>query len=360
MNDDRRLRHAVLALGLVIAIVVILYYGKGLLIPLAVAALLAMLFNPMMKWLERKGLGRGLAVTLCTLVLVLFVGGLVFLLGQQVASFADDWPQIKERATEQIRQIRDFVTGSPAVGSESPTDQKPGGGQAGAGEGGRMLGIPLPNISGGEATGLLARFLSVMGDFLLMLVYFVLLLVQKERLKEFVLRRAGAGERGEARRTIDEASEVAQAYLRGRLLLIAILAVIYSVGFSIFGLRNAIFIGIFGAFLSIIPYLGNLVAGFLAVGLAFVSGGDMTQVLGVVGVMAAAQVIESYVLEPLVVGQKVDINPLFTILVVIGFTILWGPVGAIVAIPIAGIVRIVFDHIDGLKDYAYLLSSEKK
>ena len=74
--------------------------------------------------------------------------------------------------------------------------------------------------------------------------------------------------------------------------------------------------------------------------------------------MSAGQLLESYILEPLVVGKKVDLNPLTTVVVVVVFTIMWGPVGAIVAIPIAGIARVVFAHVPQLQDYGFLLGEE--
>jgi len=168
-------------------------------------------------------------------------------------------------------------------------------------------------------------------------VYVVLFLAQKERLREFILRRMPDSERGTTHQTINESRDVVQKYLRGRLILILILTVLYSAGFLIVGLDYAILIAVLVAVLSIIPYLGNLIGGVFAAALAF-AGDD--------------------ILTPLIVGDEVDINPLTTIVCVVGMSILWGPVGAIIAIPIFAILRIIFSHVDGLKDYAYLLGQK--
>jgi predicted PurR-regulated permease PerM len=81
-------------------------------------------------------------------------------------------------------------------------------------------------------------------------------------------------------------------------------------------------------------------------------------ILGILGTIAVAQLLESYILTPLIVGDEVDINPLTTIVAVIGFTVMWGPVGAIVAIPIVAILRVICQHVEGLEDYAYLLGQD--
>jgi predicted PurR-regulated permease PerM len=74
--------------------------------------------------------------------------------------------------------------------------------------------------------------------------------------------------------------------------------------------------------------------------------------------MSIAQMLESYVLTPMIVGDEVSLNPLTTIICVVGMSILWGPIGAIIAIPMFAILRIVFSHVDGLKNYAYLIGQK--
>lgn len=377
----------VLKIALIIGIVLILYYGRKLFIPLAIAGLLAMLFNPMQNALERHGWARKWSVTACTIVLLLIFGGLFFGLGQQVANFADQWPKIKRQAVEKLEQVHSQIAGEEAAAStqnatnsadaegqnnasgnqqqpadsSSSTGGNPEQSTQGGGSSGSSGGLALDQMSQQQVSQILNTILTTIGDFLLMIVYFILLLAQKDRLYEFALRRAGAGrDRAETKQTLDQSTQVAHEYLKGRLILIAILAVAYGIGFSVLGLQYALFIAVFASVLTIIPYLGNIIGGVLALGIAVISGGDTTQLLGVIGIMSVAQLLESYILEPLIVGRSVDINPLFTIIFVVAFTLIWGPIGAIVAIPIGGILRIVFKHIDGMQDYAFLIEEENK
>ncbi len=355
MKVSPKLAGFVLRVLAIVGVVIILYFGKSVLTLLTVSGLIAVLLDPVDNKLREWGWKPGLAIAGAVFLLLLFFAGLFFAIGQQAASFAENWPQIEERITDQIEKAKEQIPmlpgGTPLGGEEAapaPDDSAASSGSI------------FSNFSLGQQqiTGALSSTLGILGDFLLMFVYVVLFLSQKERLREFVLRRAPDSKRGEAHQTINEAADVVQKYLKGRLILIVILTVLYGIGFTLVGLDYAILIAVLVAVLSIIPYLGNIIGGTFAVAIALASGGGSTMILGVLGTMALAQMLESYILTPLIVGDEVDINPLTTIVAVIAFTVMWGAVGAIVAIPVVAIMRIVFRHIDGMEDYAYLLGQE--
>ena len=372
MQDSPKLLGFVLRLAAVIGVVAILYFGKSVLLMLTIAGLIAVLLDPLDNKLRGWGWKPGLAIAASVMVVVLFFAAIFAAIGQQANSLAEDWPKIEERLTEQVEKARSQVPmlGGGGGGESASQDssstaqdstaasaagQSASGGSGGGGGGSLLEQLPFGSE---QITGALSTTMSVLGDFLLMFVYIVLFLSQKERLREFVLRRAPDDKRGETHQTINEATDVAQHYLKGRLILILILSVLYGIGFSLVGLDYAIVIAVLVAILSIIPYLGNIIGGGIAVAIAIASGGGSTTIFGVLGTMALAQVLESYILTPLIVGDEVDINPLTTIVAVIGFSVMWGAVGAIVAIPVIAMVRIVFKHIRGMEDYAYLLGQE--
>ena len=361
MQPSVKLQAFVLRLFAVIGIVTVLYYGRGVLLLLTVAGLIAMLLNPIDNKLRSWGAKPGIAITGATLVLMLFFAALFFAVGKQATRFVNNWPKIQERLTEQVEQAREQIPLLPGDPSSTPaadstsTQPPPAPGTATGSSGNVLRSLP---IGGKQITGALSSTLGILGDFLLMLVYVVLFLAQKERLYEFLVRRAPDEERATMKETVNQASDVAQNYLKGRLILIVILSVLYGIGFSLVGLDYALVVSVLVAVLSIIPYLGNIIGGVLAMAIAIASGGGSSMILGILGTMAAAQTLESYILTPLIVGDEVDINPLTTVVAVIAFTVMWGPVGAIVAIPIVAIIRVICVHVDGLKDYGYLLGQD--
>jgi len=152
--------------------------------------------------------------------------------------------------------------------------------------------------------------------------------------------------------------KLSEDYLIGRLILIFILAVIYSIGLSAFGLKNALFISIFAAILTLIPYVGNVIGFVLALAMALFSGGGFWVYIGVAITFSVAQFVESYILEPFVVGDKVNLNPLVTILVVVLGGAVWGITGMIISIPLFGILKIACDHIPSLSPIGYALGND--
>ena len=111
---------------------------------------------------------------------------------------------------------------------------------------------------------------------------------------------------------------------------------------------------------NISSFVGNLTGTALTIAMSLVQGGDMNMVIGILLVYGFVQFIQTYLLEPLIVGAEVSINPLFTIVGLVAGEMLWGIPGMILAIPLMGITKIIFEHIEPLKPFAYLIGSDEK
>ncbi len=159
---------------------------------------------------------------------------------------------------------------------------------------------------------------------------------------------------------LDDTQKVTVKYLSGLFLMIVCLWVMYGIGFSLLGVENAIFFAILCGLLEIVPFIGNLTGTALTIAMSLVQGGDMNMVLGILVVYGLVQFIQTYLLEPLIVGAEVSINPLFTIVGLVAGEMIWGIPGMILAIPLLGITKIVFEHVEPLKPFAYLIGSEEK
>jgi predicted PurR-regulated permease PerM len=153
---------------------------------------------------------------------------------------------------------------------------------------------------------------------------------------------------------------VGQQYLTSLGLMIVLLWIMYGIGFSIVGVKSAIFFAILCGVLEIIPFIGNLTGTTLTVMMVFSQGGNSSMVIGVIITYLFVQFIQTYLLEPLVVGHGVNINPLFTIMVLVAGELIWGLPGLVLAIPLLGMIKIICDHIEPLKPYGFLIGEEKK
>ncbi len=155
-----------------------------------------------------------------------------------------------------------------------------------------------------------------------------------------------------------ESVGIAQSYLFGKLLLIILLAIIYSAGLSFSGLEDAILIAVIAAILTLIPYVGNFLGYGLAIVMAFLSGLGLPVAVGVTLTFVVTQFIESYVLQPYIVGDKVNLNPVATIVVVVLGGSVWGIIGMLISIPVLGILKVVFDQVPALHSLGYLIGQE--
>lgn len=324
-----------------------LYYAKEFLIPLAIGSVLATLFLPLCKLMEAKKMSRGFASSVCLLVLLLFIAGIGVLLGWQISELASDITILKQRAIETSADIQEFIFERFGITLEKQS---------------RLFKSQQPNVDGMiyTVTGSLAAFFT---NFFLMLVYIFGLLYYRSHIKSFLLKFSSPSQRPEVEKLIYSVAHVSQEYLLGLSKMIVCLWIMYSIGFSIVGVKNAVFFAILCGLLEIVPYIGNLTGTLITVLVAVLQGASSTMVFGIIGTYSLIQLTQGWVLEPIIVGSQVKINPLFIIISLVIGELIWGLPGVFLAIPLVAIFKIVSDHIEPLKPYGFLVGeveSKKK
>jgi predicted PurR-regulated permease PerM len=329
-------------------VVLILVYGKPFFVPIAFAGLLSMLLLPVSKWLQSKGVGNVLSILLSMLAFVGFFVLVILFISWQVSDIAENASKLEQQVTQKYQQLRDFLSTTYGI---SPERQQEMIKEQQASSSGKVSSV-LTAVIGGAG--------SFLTNLLLVLVYIFLFTFFRGRIKGFILRLVPESEKGNAVSCIRKTQETAQKYLKGLFLMIIFLWVMYAIGFSIAGVKNAFFFAILCGLLEIIPFVGNLTGTALTLLMSLVQGGDMNLVIGILVTYGLVQFIQSYLLEPLVVGSGVDINPMATIVGLVAGELLWGIPGMVLAIPIMGMMKVIFDHIPVMQPYAYLLGQEKK
>ncbi|HEY0677429.1 MAG TPA: AI-2E family transporter [Chitinophagaceae bacterium] len=324
-----------------------LYFARAFLIPIAFAGLLSMLFLPLSRKMENKGMKRALATLLCILILLAAVAAIVSLLAWQVNDLAGDAEQMEQRVTQMINQFKQSINKNFGI---SPKRQE------------EILEQQASGAGGGSSivSGFFGSIMGFLVDALLVLVYIFLFMYFRRHLKTFILKLIPQADKNNAQQIIHDTQQVAQQYLSGLGMMIVGLWIMYGIGFSIVGVKNAIFFAILCGLLEIVPFVGNLTGNALTVLMAISQGGGFNMVLGIIITYAIVQFFQTYILEPLVVGAEVNINPLFTIIIIVLGEMVWGIPGMILAIPLLGIVKIICDHIESLKPYGYLIGGEPK
>jgi predicted PurR-regulated permease PerM len=343
------LKRTALILVIIFLSAVIVYYGRSFLIPLTFAGLLAALLLPVTQWLQRKGVNRAISILLAMMLLVGFAAGLIALLSWQISDLAKDAPQIEKQVTEQYQKIQQYISDTFQISKSKQQEII------------KEQGSSAP----GKATGLLTDFVAGFGGFLtdtiLCLVYIFLFIYYKDHLKRFIIRIVPADKKDIALDVVHRSAKVTKQYLTGLSLMIITLWIMYGIGFSIAGVKSPIFFAILCGLLEIVPFIGNIIGTTLTVLVTLMQGGGTNVVLGILITYGIVQFVQTYILEPLVVGAEVDINPLFTVLCLVVGELFWGLPGMILAIPLMGVTKIICDHVEPLKPFGELIGgSEKK
>jgi predicted PurR-regulated permease PerM len=344
----------VYALLAFVLITSILYFTKLLFMPLAMAGVLALVAMPLSDLLEKKGMNRVFASLICGLVFILFMSGIIALLmwhvkniARDLAAIGQDFSAMMDRFQQDLHEKlgvtpskQELLPSAPAMGS---------GSGLGSGSGG----------IGGMVEAIMSGSMSVVVNLILILVYMIMLLCQRHRFKEFFLQLAPVDTQSQTKMILLRSVRVVQHYLFGLGIVIVCLWVMYSIGFSIIGVKNAIFFAILCGLLEIIPFVGNLTGSTLTSLMALSQGGGWGMVAGVLCAYCIIQFIQFYIISPMVMRAQLNVNPLFTIFILIAGELMWGITGMILAIPFLGIAKMLCDNFKVLQPVGYLIGREK-
>lgn len=320
--------------------------AKSFFAPFMMALILSLVVLPLASRMERF-MKRSISALLSSILLFLISLGLMAIISFQLRSLAEDWPKITEMMKPKIEQIENFALEHTPL-SKNDLQKARNGSSTESGM-----------TSSSKITDFMKKVTSFLANYILVFIYIFFLLNYRHIFRDFLLNVFPDRKRDTVKTIITESARVAPQYLIGRLMLIGLLIILYSIGLGVSGVSNFILISVIAALLSLIPYVGNVIAFLMAVVFGFVSTGDTMTLVGIALTFTIAQFVESYVLEPYVVGDRVDVHPFFVILAVIIGNMVWGIMGMILAIPIVGIVTVVLLHIKQLRPYGLLLSKEE-
>ncbi|MES2517387.1 MAG: AI-2E family transporter [Bacteroidota bacterium] len=316
-----------------------LYFAKDFLMPLFVGGILATLFLPFSNWMESKKIPRGLSVFICLLTLLLILSLLIASLAWKITELLNDAELLKQKAIETGTQTQEYIFSHLGISVEEQS---------------KILKAEQPSLTSimqmtfGSLTYLISNFI-------LVLAYVFFLLYSRNHLKQFFLKLTVSSQRDEMEQVLQRATRVSQQYLLGLSKMIVCLWIMYGIGFSILGVKNAISFAVLCGLLEIVPFVGNITGTTLTVLVSALHGGSLSMLGGIVITYAVVQFIQGWFLEPLILGPQVKINPLFTIIALVLGELLWGISGIILAIPLTAMLKIVCDHIEPLKPYGFLI-----
>ncbi|WP_245540319.1 AI-2E family transporter [Paracoccus zeaxanthinifaciens] len=320
--------------GLAAAILLISMWLLGqAILPFMIGAGVAYLLDPVADRLERMGLSRTMSVVVITFVVVLVAVALILLILPLLIRQAT---ALIQTAPEMLGQGRAFVESRfPGM---IPTD-------AGLQETLTELQAALGEQAGNVASKVLGSVRGILGTISILVIVPVVsfyLLLDWDRMVARIDELLPREHAGTIRRLASEIDDALSGFLRGQATVILILGTWYALALMFVGLPFGFFIGIMAAVLSFIPYVGVLIGGVTAIGVALFSfWGDPLWIGAVVAIFAVGQVVEGNYLQPKIVGSHVGLHPVWLLLALSVFGSLFGFVGLVMAVPMAAAVGVL-------------------
>lgn len=331
------MRHSWWGVGFLVVLVGGIFLLDAVLMPFVAGMILAYLADPLADRLEHWGMGRVLAVTsvffIMALVLVISLLIVVPLIIQQAKQFGESLPVmfewVKNVLAPKLEEWAgyDLQTEMDNIQQVLTKHWRDAGG---------YLAQALGQI--GRSGMALVSWVTFLA--LVPVVTFYLLLDWDhlmQRLADLVPRRWLA----DTLRLAGRCDEVLSAFLRGQLLVMLCLGVLYALGLSLLGLNFGLLIGFVSGLASIVPFLGFIVGLTIALLVAVFQMGTIWAILGVIAIFAAGQMIESVVLQPKLLGNKIGLHPVAVIFAVLVGGELFGFIGVLLALPAAAVIMVL-------------------
>jgi len=331
-----------------IALFYIAIEGKSILAPLFFALLFAVMLLPLAGLLERRlRFPRSLAALFSVILLVLFVGALFYLVGSQISSLADDWPQFKEQVQDSLKDLQHWIYVKFRVSSRQQMTYVNNATTRILNTGPGVIGDALSSVSG------------MLVSVIFMLIDTFFLLYYRRLIIRFLISVFKEENSLTVYDIIAQVQSRIRSYIFGLLLEMVIVATVSCLALYFLGIKYAILLGLITGLFNVVPYIGIFSATLLSALVTFATAASAGKALLAVVALLGIHIVDANVLLPLVVGSKVRINALVTLLGVIIGEAAWGIAGMFLAIPVIAIAKIIFDRVPTLKPWGMLLGDEK-
>lgn len=316
------------------------FLGREIIFPVIMATLFAVLLRPLVNFMNtRLRFPHIIAVAIAVIFGLAVALGIIYFLSAQVGGFMDDLPALKKNISYHLEHVQSWIQKQFKV-TVAEQDQYMDS---------------MMQDSNVLSTNSISSLTGPILNGILIPIYTFLILIYRALFLRFLIMVTPKDHHGTLAEIVLEVKSVVRSYIVGLLLDMSIVATLTSVGFWIAGVEYFIFLGLLTAILNLIPYVGMIIATLISCLVAMVSSTEITPVIGVLIVNGIVQFLENNILMPRIVGSKVSINALASMIAVIIGGHVAGVAGMFLAIPVVAILKVVFDRIDGTKPVGFLM-----
>ncbi len=327
----------------VFAFVFTLHVGKDILIPLVFATITAILLNPLVNYLIRKKVNKIISISIAVFLAISMVMGILYIVSSQVTMFSETYPQLKAKINITSTELVQWVSKKLNIRKvninawvkETQNDA-------------------INDFSIGEKITEAWQLIVVV---MLLPVYLFMILYYKTLLLEFIRKLFRSEHHTTVVDVLTNSKNIIQSYLVGLFFEMLIMSVLNSAGLLLIGIDYAIILGITGAILNIIPYIGGIIAIGLPMIIAYVTKDSLSYPVLVFLIYMIIQFIDNHYIIPKIVASRVKINALISVIAVLIGNAIWGIPGMFLSIPLTAILKVIFDHIEPMKPWGFLLGN---
>ncbi len=341
--------YARLALTLlaVVLVFLILSEASNIFIPLVFGLLISILLYPLCIYFENKlHFGRVGAAMLSVILFVTALISFIYFLALQIIGFSSDFPQLRMRFMEMFDSVQHWLSYKLHINNRQQTD---------------YINRSITGILGSIGHSISNVFVSLTGILLLtifILIFTFFMLYHRKLLMQFVLHLFTDQHRGKVREVVMETKKMVYSYVLGLVIEMVLVSIVNCTMFLIMGIQYALLLGVMAAVLNIIPYLGIYTSIVICMLVTFAnSTGNVALEVGIG--LFVVHLLDSNILFPRIIGGRVKMNPFITIIAVIIGEFVWGVPGMFLFIPIAGIVKLICERVEGLEAWALLIGVEE-
>ena len=331
-----------------IALCEIIVVARELLSPLVLSCLFAILLLPLGAFFEKRlKLPRSVAAMFAVLILLGAIALVLYVIGSQLAGLAADWPQFQEQLQASLDTLQTWVAQTFHVNAGRQLTYVHAAADKLLSSGTAVVGATLLSLS------------SLLLFFVFTFIYTFFLLLYRKLILQFLESVFLEENKRLVHEIIEQVQSILRKYIAGLLLEMGIVATVVCAAFWTLGIKYALLLGLLTALFNIIPYIGIFTALLLSTLITFANAATGGKVLLVIITLVLTHLADSNILLPVIVGSKVRINALITVLGVIIGEMIWGIPGMFLSIPVIAVLKIIFDRVESLRSWGILLGDEQ-
>ena len=358
--------NSLLTLATGVVIVAALYFAREVLIPITLAILLSFVLAPVVELLRRIHIPHVLSVLVAVVIALGAIGALGGLIGVQVAGLASDAPRYASTIEEKVQTVRTMTLGRVSELTNRLSRQmdhvaappSPTAAPDAAGAAPKAIPVqvqqPAPDPMS-LARSVLEPILAPLETTLIIFIVAVFILMQKEDLRDRLIRLFGSGDLHRTTVALDDTARRLSKYFLAQLGINAAFGVIIGIGLAVIGVPSPLLWGILAAILRFVPYVGPVIGAAFPAALAAAVDPHWAMVLWTLGLFGVVEAITGQVIEPLVYGHSTGLSPAAVVIAAIFWAWLWGPIGLILSTPLTLCLVVLGRYVDRLEFLDVLL-----